>query len=722
MDNLAHTPPASPSRPTLRAPTPAMLAQTFASLPPLSSGTDRHESQHADLSDVHIASRTIGQKSKTAPRGSLSPLQRWNSERRPSIQGNAGPGLPASLPASNAATASPGHLSITITPPQASSGNQTEDESGTVSGPAPQASGDSNAPQDICAEETDSDSESLVEDGSESDDEYGNLRHPRMAPATRAALEELIFAGKDHTTLHCKRRWEAVRAEEDQYVKDHRAWKYTHDFAAGAVNQFSSFGLGAIAANTSGIPWLFPVVSAVLSDLLGDRLAQLIRRSTIIPTASREHFENHRRIARAFGDLIADCRGKQAKNRFWVETTDAQGNKTKVKMTAAAALAHTGWQHGLGAFAQNLMVRGLPFMWFAYIYWLRDWYINDNCKPVFFPNASEARHDFSGITNSTAIGFCPDPQQVNGTAMRWALQIFGGMMAGGTTMLTNQLVSSLFRDRDERTTYSTRTWKLQADYLASARTDTKEFLDGISSGRFDEELGRDGMLKERKQDLVKSVHVLDRLQAKELSLAEKKSSLWTTYRGELDQITQKHREETEITPEFAGRRLDTALSMFGKMLSLLVYAGMLSHYSSRQDADHDDKLAQIVMLPLYLIVLGGYMWRDDFRLVGHVPYGIIKGCFRACREDHETEPESSDVVVGNPAYEGHDDDNPAESDRSVGNDSAQDDDRNDDEDSEAAGSSWKSDTNVQSSSPTRLTIGGIPRQGRKHADSDDDSE
>lgn len=721
MDNLA--PPTTgsrvPSSSARRPITPATLAQAYASLP--SPGqtirTDSDENHQANLPSVHVTTRTIGQKSKTAPRGS-NLLQRWNSERRESIQGNTLHGLPASVPASNAASASPGHISIIITPPQASISNQVGDKFSSASEPAPQFTGNNKAPQDAHAQDEDSDSESLVGGGGDSDEEYGNLRHPQMAPQTRASLEDLIFAGKDHTTLHYKRLWEAAKAEEDQYVKNHRVWKYGHDLGAGGVNQLTTFAVGAIVATATGNPWLFPVVSAILSDLVGDRLAQLTRRSTIIPTASRDHFENHRRMARALGDLIAGCSGKEPKKRFWVETTNERGEIKKIKMTAAQALAHTGWQHGLSAFAQNLLVRGLPFLWFDFIYSPRDYYINDYCKPVFFPNATGE----SGTMNSTAIDFCPNPEQVNVMAVRWALQIFGGMMAGGMTMLTNQLLSSCLPGI-ERTTYSTRTWKLQADYLESARKDTKDFLDRISSGALDEELARDGMLEQRKQDLVKSAHVLDRLQAKELSVAEKKSSLWTTYRGELDQATQKHRDETQITPEFAGRRLDTALSMFGKLLSLLVYAGMVSESNSRQGVDDEDRLERIIMLPLYLIVLGGYMWRDDFRLVGHLPYGIFKGCVRACKGENDADQDTTDTAVENPVFEESHSPTAVEPPGSKKHATTEDDQdyQTDSEGDEDADSSNDSETETSTVDNTKI-IDRHTRKRRWQTDSDDDSE
>ncbi len=717
MDNYRATPPAR------RSASPGQLAETFAMLEQLkyADETGHRDKQPANLLNIHGATRGIGRRSQTAPRGSTSPLQEWNDKRRQSIRGNDTQRLQSSLPASQAATSGAAPVAIASTAPAPLKNDPTKDDS-IIGDNDRDSSGDDMDPHGAGGDIGDqhSDSESIV--SSTSDEEYGNLRHPRMAPETRADLERILFQDKDLTTLHYKKLWEDAKKAEDQYVKEHRVWKYAHDFAAGGINQLTSFGAaGALAAATAN-PWLFPVVAAVLSDTVGDRLAQLIRRSTIIPTASREHFENQRRIARLFGDLIVSCRCQRPKGHFKVRTMGPDGKEIEVRKTAYDMLKASGPAQGVGAFAQNLVVRGLPFLWFAFVYWPRDYYINDYCKPAFFPNATSPQPDGFGVANRTSSDFCPDPLQVNVTAVRWALQLFGGMMAGGMTMLSNQLLSSCLLG-EERTTYSTGTWKLQAEYLKSARQDTKNFLDRIQAGQLDEEFKKGGMSEDRIQHLVKSAHVLDRMQAKELSVAEKKSSLWTTYRGELDLATQKHRDETLISPEFAGRRLDTALSMFGKLLSLLAYAYMVSEYSSRQGADRDDKLAQIIMLPLYLIVFGGYMWRDDFRLLGHVPYGLFKGCLRACRGEYAADPELSDVVVDNPASEEYAGNNAAGSHRSGDTEAAEEhrDDRNDDEDGVAADSSGENDTEAPRTPLTKLAIGGFRGKGGGHADSDDDS-
>lgn len=179
-----------------------------------------------------------------------------------------------------------------------------------------------------------------------------------------------------------------------------------------------------------------------------------------------------------------------------------------------------------------------------------------------------------------------------------------------------------------------------------------------------------------------------------------------------------------ITPEFAGRRLDTALSMFGKFLSLLVYAGMVSEFNSRQDASESEKLTRIILLPLYLIVVAGYMWRDDMRLVGHLPYGIFKGCVRAFKRDNEAVQEKqSDLVVDNPGLEESEGENAAEYARGASFDSDREnqDDRDDYGRNEGADSSDKSYTETPHTPHTVLTASQYDRKRSSH-DSDSDSE
>jgi hypothetical protein len=451
-------------------------------------------------------------------------------------------------------------------------------------------------------------------DDETSDDEFDN---PKMRPKDRAELEKVISGGKTYTTVQYKKDWEAAKAKEDKSAKRNRCDKYGWDMAAGATNQLTSFAIAGAAATFSGNPWVFPVVAMLTSDLIGDRLAQVIRRSTIVASGSKAHFENQRRAARALGDLIESCAGRQPNKKFTVSVTDSHtGETSNVKMTAAEALRHTGHCTNLSSWAQNLLVRGLPFIWFSAIYGPRDYYLNYRCGDAFFPNAT-AMHE----PNFTTPTGCPDPAVVDEVALRWSVILFGGMMAGALTLVTNQLTAACM-PHEERTNYSPETFKKEVIYKESAKLDAKTYLDWLAQ--------RDSEDGEH-DDEVKMTHTLSRIYDKELQVARKKSSLWTTFQGELDQATQKHRDETMITPEFGGKRLEMFMSMLGKFLTLLTYAYFVSRFNVRASTEEQDKMMGLIMIPLSLIFIGGYALRDDARIVGQVPYGLFKGAGRACK-------------------------------------------------------------------------------------------
>ncbi len=490
--------------------------------------------------------------------------------------------------------------------------------------------------QDQSPAVTSSDSESEIDsvdsDSDSSDDEFGKSDNPKMDPKTRAGLEAMVFEGKKNTTLRYKSDWEQAKKREDLEVKKGRFTKYAWDAAAGAANQATSFGIGGIAVAFTGNPWVFPVVACLCSDLVGDRLAQVIRKSTIATNATKEHFENQRRCARAVGEFIESCAGKEPKKKFLVTTGhDAEGNPIKEKMTAAKALETYGRLHALSTAGQNLLVRGLPFLWFTMIYWARDYYLNYRCYDTFFPkpvNASLGASAQSHNATTPASG-CPNQAELDTEALRWAMITVGGMLAGATTAVTNQMISS-FMPGEERTNYSPDTWKLQVKYLESARIDTKMYLDKLATPAYRRELQDQGMDDEQIAVLEKAAHSLSGIQDKELSLARKKASYWTTFQAELDQTTQKHRDETVISPEFGGKRLDLFLSTMGKFLSLLAYAYFLGAFNFRKANSDDERLKDVLLIPMSLIILG-YVLRDDCRMVAQVPYGAVKGMVRACK-------------------------------------------------------------------------------------------
>lgn len=470
----------------------------------------------------------------------------------------------------------------------------------------------------------DDSSDSVVEvhsadsDEDVSDDEFGTEDNPKMSIKTRADYEQMVFTGKDNTTLRYKKAWEDAKQLEDEAIRSHRLKKYGLDMMAGAANQVTSFGVGGIAAAMAGNPWVFPVVAMLTSDLVGDRLAQVIRGSTMVAQGTRSHFENHRRLARALGDLLESCAGHAPKKKFSVEVTDAKtGEKTKEKMTAGEALRHTGCSTGLSDWGQNLLVRGLPFVWFSAIYGPRDFYMNAQCPDSFYLPAPAA-----AWPNSTTPAACPDPEELDPVALRWSVVLLSGMMAGALTTVSNQLLTSLL-PHEERTNYSSDTFAKEVRYKESALTDCKNFLDYLGTPKpGDAEAG----------SVIEGVETLKRILEKELRVARKKSSLWTTFQGELDQATQKHRDENMITPEFGGKRLELFMSMLGKFLTLLCFAYVSSRFVVRTTEDEQEKIMGLILIPLSLIVLGGYAFRDDARLVGQLPYGAVKGTFRACKE------------------------------------------------------------------------------------------
>ena len=117
-----------------------------------------------------------------------------------------------------------------------------------------------------------------------------------------------------------------------------------------------------------------------------------------------------------------------------------------------------------------------------------------------------------------------------------------------------------------------------------------------------------------------------------MSYAKKKSSLWTTYQAEVDLATQKKRDTTMVTPEFGSKRIDTGMSIIGKMLSLIVYADFIQRFSPQSPhTSEQDRLLAVIMPPLALIFIAGYAFRDDLRLIPEIMHGAGEGMVRACK-------------------------------------------------------------------------------------------
>jgi hypothetical protein len=375
-------------------------------------------------------------------------------------------------------------------------------------------------------------------------------------------------------------------------------------------------------------------VVPLLNEWLGEKLAQLTRSSTIVIPETQQWFAIQRQLGHALGDLFVSCANKDPSKKFDIKV---KGELKKV--TAAEALKHMGLVGGFKAWGKNFLVRGLPFAWFTALYAVRDWQLYDAHGGYFSGNATKWCHSYTPNAN------CTNVEQPTGTIdpvmLRTGIVFLVGMLAGAATSLTGQLIASQLAGADEKTNFSTDYYVKKLAYLDSLKLDIKKFIDNLSPNRRDHETKLFAAI-----NLEKSID-------KEISYVKNKSSLWTTYQAEMNLASQKKRDSTMVTPEFGGKRIDMGMSIIGKMLSLIVYAGIIQKFSPQipQTSEHDQMLS-LILPPLLLIFIAGFAHRDDLRLIPQTTYGATKGIVRAFKgsakhpsgHDHSTPAENDHVV------------------------------------------------------------------------------
>jgi hypothetical protein len=225
--------------------------------------------------------------------------------------------------------------------------------------------------------------------------------------------------------------------------------------------------------------------------------------------------------------------------------------------------------------------------------------------------------------------------------LRTGIVFLVGMLAGAATSLTGQLIASRMAGAVEKPNFSTDYYVKQMAYLENLKLDIKTYIDNLNPTSREYETKLFAAI-----DLEKSID-------KEMSYAEKKSSLWTTYQAEIDLATQKKRDSTMVTPEFGSKRIDTAMSIMGKMLSLIIYVGIIQKFSPQSPHTSElDRNLSLILPPLLLIFFGGFAHRDDLRLIPQTIYGAGKGIVRACKpsaretsNDENSSEEGNDEVV-----------------------------------------------------------------------------
>lgn len=478
-------------------------------------------------------------------------------------------------------------------------------------------------------DESSSDEESSIVEGNSdsSDDDLEDL----MPTDLREEMENLVI--KPSTRVK-KADFERQKEKETAAIKEARIRKYAMDFAAGGLLQLTSFGFGGLATIGTGNPWLFPVIVPLLNELLGEKLAQLTRTSTIGIPETQQWFAIQRQLGHALGDLFVACANKDPSKKFEIKVN----GETK-KVTAAEALRHVGWRGAGKAWGRNFLVRGLPFAWFFTLYAIRDWQLYDAHGGYFSGNATNWCHSHTPNANCSNVEQATS--DIDPVKLRTGIVFLVGMLAGAATSLTGQLIASQLPDAIENPNFSTDYYVKKMAYLEGLKLDIKTFIDNLRPRSPDYKTKLSAAI-----DLEKSID-------KEMSYAKKKSSLWTTYQAEVDLATQKKRDTTMVTPEFGSKRIDTGMSIIGKMLSLIIYADFIQRFSPQKPhTSEQDRLLSVIMPPLALIFIAGYAFRDDLQIIPQTIYRAGKGIVRTCKgsdkhahgNDHSTHAENDHVV------------------------------------------------------------------------------
>ena len=474
-------------------------------------------------------------------------------------------------------------------------------------------------------ESSSDDEDSIV--GDSSDDDLEDL----MPKELRKKIEDQLI---QPSTRVKRADYERQEQKENAAVQEKRIRKYAMDFAAGSLLQLTSFGIGGFATIGTGNPWLFPVVVPFLNELLGEKLAQLTRSSTIVIPETQQWFAIQRQLGHALGDLFVSCANKDPSKKF-----DIKVNGEIKKVTAWKALQHMGFGGIANAWGKNFLVRGFPFVWFSILYAIRDWQLYDVHGGYFSGNATKWCHSHTPNANCSNVE--PATGDIDPVMLRTGIVFLVGMLAGAATSLTGQLIASQLAGAEEKTNFSTDYYVKKLAYLDSLKFDIKKYIDNLNPNSWDYKTKLPAAI-----DLEKSID-------KEISFVQKKSSLWTTYQAELNLATQKKRDSTMVSPEFGSKRIDMGMSIIGKMLSLIVYAGIIQKFSPQIPQNSEqDKMLSLFFPPLVLIFIAGYAFRDDLRLIPQTMYGTTKGIVRAFKgcskqvsgNDHPVQAENDQVV------------------------------------------------------------------------------
>ena len=414
--------------------------------------------------------------------------------------------------------------------------------------------------------------------------------HSDPKKSKKDLVEQFI---RSNATEAFMRDMNKISNKEIARLEGNKAAKWLSIFASGSISQNTSFFLASEIAIATNQPWLFPTLSTFLSEGLSDKAAALTRRTTFGTNDAKNLYRKQRLIARAIGDMIRQCGGLKPEAKYRSNNPAHKGQK----FTAWDALWSDSDQF-LTVSAHNMINRGVPFLCFTGTYLARDFLLQGMLKGA------------------------PGWQTL---LLRWG----SGVIAGGSTALLNQIITSNNKDATETPGYSTSFWHAKETYLHSVRQDIRDRLNEAK------EL-TDSTTKTKLENLLLD---LDKKIQREIGVAGLKKSIWTAIPGEIKASAHRSRPEDSLDPDVPGTLAQSIHSACGKFISLIYFTYMLDQAmksENKTDSISSYPALNFVFLPFSLILMG-FMWKDDLQILSRTGHAVKKSL--------------RDVTTGRAAYQ-----------------------------------------------------------------------
>ena len=442
---------------------------------------------------------------------------------------------------------------------------------------------------------------------------------------TKTSKKDLVEAFiRSNATEAFMRDMNKISDKEIARLKGNKVATWLSIFASGSISQNTSFFLASEIAIATNQPWIFPTLSTFLSEGLSDKAAALTRRTTFGTNDAKNLYRKQRLIARAIGDMIRQCFGLKPEEKYRSNNPAHKGQK----FTAWDAL----WSDSdrfLAVSAHNMINRGVPFLCFTGTYLVRDFLLKGILKGA------------------------PGWQTL---LLRWG----SGVIAGGSTALLNQIITSNNKDATETPGYSTSYWHAKETYLHSVRQDIRDRLNEAK------EL-TDPATKTKLENLLLD---LDKKIQREIGVAGLKKSMWTAIPGEIKASAHRSRPEDSLDPDVPGTLAQSIHSACGKFISLIYFTYMLDQATkSENNTDSFSSYPALNFVFLnFALILMGFMWKDDLQIVSRTGHAVKKSIRdvtigRAAYKERNAKP-LDDVTTNMPeqinANDGNDNENDAD--------------------------------------------------------------